>query len=195
MNKDNFDDLRLSGVTSFPFLKSAECQRLLSEASAYTLTMAQKEVGNRKVRQNFFEATVQDKSPNIIKAVSGIQKYIYETMIKHGGPNVFAGKLNFQEVRLHRYPVGGLLDFHRDDSVFKNLIVNVLLKGESCFYVADNTIGENQRLIEASVGWCTVIVAPGLFGETRRPPHCVAGVQTERWTLGMRDGILTPVHG
>ena len=193
MNKENFEELHLRGVTSFPFFKPIECSRILNEASAYNLRLAEHEVGPRNVKQRFFEATVQSRSPNIIKAVLDIQKYIYKTMLTYD-ENVFVQPLNFQEIRLHKYPIGGLLDFHRDDKIFKNVIVSLLLKGDSCFYVADDVSGTNQRLIQAEIGWCIIIGAPGLFGENKQPPHCVANVTKERWTLGMRDGILTPVQ-
>lgn len=191
MTDQNFYELRNCGVTSFQVLSEGECNRLIQEASSYTFKVAKQHVGARNVEQRFSEITIdRNRSAHIHKAVSSIQKYISTKIVEYGGGQCFKTPLDFQEIRVHKYPVGGFLTYHRDHKEFKNIIVSVLLRGESCFYVADDSGGTNERLIEAKIGYAIVLATSGFFGKNIQPNHCIANVATERWSLGMRDGIF-----
>ena len=191
MNKDHYLHLYKHGVTSFPMLTSVQCARIIQEAKMqYTFEPATPEVGKRKVQQLFSEITISPRSTIINTNVLGVQKYLADWLRRCGGSTVMDPLFQFREIRMHRYPIGGKLEYHKDNAVFRNIIANVLLKGESNFYVADDVYGTNARLIEAKPGWVIVLAAPGLFGKKWQRPHCVANVTMERISLGMRDGIL-----
>lgn len=189
MKKSNISELQSSGVTVVDFITPGECGCIIAEASTKGLTRAADVFGKRKVRQNFYEAELSfDLCPNLLAITQKLETYLIHAITHLVGTYCFNPNLTFTEARVHQYMSGDGLEYHSDSSYYKNLVVSVLLQGESSFYIADDFLGTNERKLEASVGQAVLIAAPGLFGKQLQPPHKVFNdTEWERWSLGLRQ--------
>ena len=95
----------------------------------------------------------------------------------------------FNELLLQRYPPGPYaLTPHLDGKRFVDLVAIAVLAGSARFCVCADRAGNNLREIQAPPGSVIFMRAPGFGGaEDGRPFHSVLNVESERYTLGLRN--------
>jgi hypothetical protein len=95
----------------------------------------------------------------------------------------------FNDLLLQRYPPGPYaLTPHLDGKRFVDLVAIAVLEGSARFCVCADRAGNKAREIHALPGSVIFMRAPGFGGaEDGRPFHCVLDVESERYTLGMRN--------
>lgn len=95
----------------------------------------------------------------------------------------------FNDLLLQRYPPGPYaLTPHLDGKRFVDLVAIAVLEGSARFCVCADRAGNKPQEIPATPGSVIFMRAPGFGGaEDGRPFHCVGDVQSERYTLGLRN--------
>lgn len=81
---------------------------------------------------------------------------------------------------------------HRDPSGLLNLIVVLLLEGNSCFHICSDKAGRGSIGIPATPGDLILMRAQGFDSANIRPYHFVDGIRRRRLSLGMRELTSDP---
>lgn len=96
-------------------------------------------------------------------------------------------RISFNEVSLHRYPVGGYgITPHRDHRRYRYLVAVIILAGRGRFIVCADRAGRGAREVPAPAGTLLLMRAPGFAGSDRRPFHAVLDIVVPRLTLMLR---------
>ncbi|HEY9878745.1 MAG TPA: hypothetical protein V6D29_09835 [Leptolyngbyaceae cyanobacterium] len=100
----------------------------------------------------------------------------------------FGTKLQFNELVLQRYTPEQLgITPHRDSLWATHLIALVNLGGQAEFYRCDDRQGTNAVQLDTTPGNIILLRAPGFLNTTVRPFHFLTGVQSTRYSLGLRQ--------
>lgn len=163
-------------------LSPTDCRTILNHLDYNRFELAEKVVGPRHVRQNFYKIEISPEEydvlgiGNIIGAIqTKLQFALNETII-------------FNDVQFQRYLPGETegISPHHDGNEYRYCVAILLLEGESNFYLYTDGEGSNEQLITASVGDCIMLAAPGITEKEHGPYHGVANVEEERITLSLR---------
>jgi hypothetical protein len=95
----------------------------------------------------------------------------------------------FNDLLLQRYPPGPYaLTPHLDGKRFIDLVAIAVLAGSARFCVCADRAGNKPCEIQAPPGSVIFMRAPGFDAAgDGRPFHCVSDVESERYTLGLRN--------
>jgi hypothetical protein len=102
----------------------------------------------------------------------------------------FSTKLQFNALVLQRYTPGQLgITPHRDSLWAINLIALVNLSGQAEFYRCGDRKGTNAVQLDTTPGNAIFLRAPGFLNAQVRPFHFLTGIQSTRYSLGLRQRV------
>ena len=166
-------------------LTRTDCLAILNGLDYTTFQPAKKIIGH--VHQGFSRLRFEPKHDDYSCAalfVERLQVYLQfalkETII-------------FNDMWFQRYTPGrgAGISPHYDTGVYKYCVAILLLQGESNFYLYENEQGSNPVLVQARMGDCILLAAPGITETEHGLYHGVANVETERLTLTLRHQTPT----
>jgi hypothetical protein len=180
-----------NGAVALPLLTKAEVTELITETKS--LEFAQRHNAPSGVIQNFSAVDSFDGSSPFIRIAGVLSGMLNRVFDKY---NLFPEPINFTDLSLQRYPVSTsdcqyAISPHRDHRNSINLVAVIVLAGSAPFYVCENRMGDNTRLIPVKTGEM-ILMRGHRFGEPRsrtfeRPFHYVGRVTQERLTFGLRQ--------
>lgn len=181
------------GAIAIPVMSEADALYLSLEAGCLPYEERPKRYGKRKVRQDVASCELP----------RGYRLWEVADELEHQlsvffGPGAFESPLNLSQRNVQRYKHGTFgIGRHRDESVNRNLVVLLCLRGEGEFVVYDGLRGGAKVRWELRPGYLLLMVAPGFYGLTEddRPFHRVGQIIGDpfRYVMGLRQHVSIEV--
>ena len=180
-------ELFLEGGASFPILPEKPRATLVEEAERYVYTRQPEIVGKNKVREQLSSFHQFPEGSRFLKLQEDFTElFNYKLSLSRMRPFGCA-PIQFNESVLQKYEQGSIgITPHVDGLSCINLIAIFLLKGAGDVFLCDDRKGSNPRPLDTTLGNVIIFRAPGFFGSSRRPFHCLTNITEERITFGLR---------
>jgi hypothetical protein len=178
-------DLAQVGATALRIFSEKDVAKLAAAVASYPFSSRPEHEGPRGVIQHFM-ACEEDAIPcqSIAREISRIVCYEICWLLGDKLPRVFATPLQFNDHLLLRYlPHEVGLSAHKDNSMYRNLIVSVTLRGHARFNIHPDAESPPTCSFATRPGMVVFMRAPGFFHEDIRPFHSITAVKEERLSL------------
>ena len=182
------DALVGKNALSVPFLGVDECRSLLVEAAKIPLSPLQPVVAKGRVVQQIDRAEFVGPARSKLAKKVQLMKETVESFFHEVDPYLFTNTLDFNEMSLQCYPVGGGISPHVDGKKFQNLIALIIIGGKGSLYTCDDRAGKNPVPVDCSPGRLVLLPARNFLQEYPDTPfHFLKNVTSKRYVIGLRQ--------
>lgn len=162
------------GAIAFPILRAEHALELSKEVDALPFKQQPEEYGVRKVRQDVASVLVPPDSE-----LNRVSDHLEQELGRYFSPSAFESPLELNFRNIQRYAHGAVgIETHCDESINRNIIVVLALRGTGTFTVYERIGGPILVQWLLTPGTLLLLRAPGFYGATKtdRPPHSVTNI-------------------
>lgn len=180
--------LQNSDVCVLTLLTKDTCTALTDEVAKLSFTKAEHVYGTHLVEQHFSYSYDYKEDGLVHKLQNELEDFLSTITIQN--TSIFETPLSFNEIATQEYEPSLIgITTHKDESIFKNIIVVCNITGSATFYTTTSRDNGKETSYLVEPGDVIFMKAPGFLGGNSRPLHGVREILSRRTSITFRQKI------